>query len=68
MTTTDYKSSLAVQAPPEAIFSALTTGIAAWWSEDYSGAAAKVNDEFTVKFQGSLQDLLNGGIGSPYKV
>jgi uncharacterized protein YndB with AHSA1/START domain len=57
MTTTDYKSSMTVQASPEAIFSALTTGIAAWWSEDYSGAAAKVNDEFTVKFQG--KNLIN---------
>ncbi|WP_343306537.1 hypothetical protein AAHN97_05415 [Chitinophaga niabensis] len=52
MTTTDYRSSLAVQASAEVIFSVLTTGIAAWWSIDYSGAAAKVND---------------GGAGSPYK-
>ena len=52
MTTTDYRNSMAVQATPEVIFSALTTGIVEWWSENYSGAAAKVNDEFTVKFQG----------------
>lgn len=52
MVATDYKYSMAVPATPEVVFAALTTGISAWWSEDYSGAAAKTGDEFTVKFQG----------------
>lgn len=53
----DYKKSIIVSSSPEVVFAALTTGIASWWSEDYSGAAAKVNDEFTVKFQG--KNLIN---------
>lgn len=52
MVGTDYKNSMAVSSTPDVVFSALTTGITAWWSDDYSGAAAKVNDEFTVRFKG----------------
>lgn len=52
MVGTDYKNSMAVNSTPGVVFSALTTGIPAWWSEDYSGAATKVNDEFTVRFKG----------------
>lgn len=52
MAATNYKNSMTVPASPAAVFSALTTGIAVWWSEDYNGAAAKVGDEFTVRFTG----------------
>ncbi|MRG45530.1 hypothetical protein GFS24_10415 [Chitinophaga sp. SYP-B3965] len=52
MVATDYKNSMAVSVTPDVVFSAITTGIQEWWSEDYSGTAAKVNDEFTVRFKG----------------
>lgn len=52
MVAIDYKNSQTVHASPEAVFSALTKGITEWWSEDYDGAAAKVGDEFTVRFTG----------------
>lgn len=45
-----YRDSMVVKATPEQVFDALTSGIAQWWTEYFTGSAVKQNDQFTVCF------------------
>ena len=49
MNTHDYKITLSVNKPASEVFQSIND-IQSWWSEDYHGAASKLNDEFEVNF------------------
>lgn len=54
MTTTDYQHSFTVPASMETVYAALTAGIPAWWTEDFSGKATQPGEVFTVRFGGTF--------------
>jgi len=49
----DYQKSIAVSNPAEEIYSAITEHIPEWWSDDFSGAAAKEGDQCIIAFGGT---------------
>src|SRR5215204_2988286 len=46
----DYQHTLNVATGPQQVFEAVTQRIQEWCSTDYTGAALKVGDRFTVRF------------------
>ena len=46
----DYQKSITVSNPAGEVYSAVTEHIPGWWSDDFSGAAAKVGDQFNIAF------------------
>lgn len=46
----NYHQTIKSQASQLQIIKALTTEIPNWWTEDFSGSASKVGDQFTVRF------------------
>lgn len=46
----DYQKSITLNCRPEEIYSALTQHIPAWWSDDFSGEAAKKDDQYNIAF------------------
>lgn len=53
MTTMDYTISEVVKNSPEAAYTAITSGIADWWTREFEGTGNKLGESFTVRF-GSL--------------
>lgn len=53
----DYTKQFEIAAPPDVVNDALRTKIPQWWSRQYSGAAARVGEEFTVRFDGTFKTL-----------
>ena len=53
----DYQASFSVSASRETAFSVLTTRIQEWWSPDFSGAGDKIDEKFTVRFNGSFMTM-----------
>jgi hypothetical protein len=49
MNTTDYRITLTVDNPPEDAFDAINH-VTSWWSEDFQGKSASLDDEFEVSF------------------
>jgi hypothetical protein len=50
MNTNDYQKSITVNNPADEIYSAITEHIQDWWSDDFSGAAAKKGDQYMIAF------------------
>ena len=46
----NYHHSITTKAPVDVIMQSLTEGIPGWWTPDFTGAAKKQDDEFTVRF------------------
>lgn len=46
----NYDHTITVKTTPEAAFLAITTHISDWWTIDFTGAAAALGDQFTVRF------------------
>ncbi len=46
----DYQKSITISNSPQEIYAALTEHIQDWWSDDYSGAAAKKGDQYQIAF------------------
>jgi uncharacterized protein YndB with AHSA1/START domain len=53
MKTNDYQKSITVNNPAEEVYSAITEHIQDWWSDDFSGAAAKNGDQYKIAFGGT---------------
>jgi hypothetical protein len=49
----DYQKSITVNNPAEEVYSAITEHIQDWWSDDFSGAAAQKDDQYTIAFGGT---------------
>lgn len=48
----DYQSVMEVNASSQAAYAALTTGIADWWSNEFTGAGDRPGARFSVRFFG----------------
>lgn len=51
MHTSDFTINLLADSSPQAVFHAIND-VQSWWSEDFEGRAAKLNDSFAVRFGG----------------
>jgi hypothetical protein len=49
----DYQKSITVSNPADEVYSAITEHIQDWWSDDFSGAAAKKGDQYMIAFGGT---------------
>jgi hypothetical protein len=49
----DYQKSIIVSNTAEEVYSAITEHIQDWWSDDFSGAAAKKGDQYNIAFVGT---------------
>ena len=54
----NYQNSLVTSAIQPEILAALTTQICDWWTEDFSGSAKGVGDEFTVRFGNTFKTFV----------
>lgn len=50
MTTSDFTTTVMVDATPEKVFGAVTN-VRGWWSENIEGNTARLNDQFTYRFE-----------------
>jgi hypothetical protein len=46
----DYKKSIIVNSSPAEVYTAITTQITHWWSDDFVGAAAQKGDQYDIAF------------------
>ena len=46
----DYQKSITVNKPISEVYAAITEHIADWWSNDFTGAAARAGDSFDIAF------------------
>ena len=46
----DYQKRITIDKPVTEVYAAVTEHIAAWWSNDLAGAAAKAGDSFSIAF------------------
>jgi uncharacterized protein YndB with AHSA1/START domain len=46
----DYQKTLTVNKPISKVYAAITEHISNWWSNDLTGAAARVGNSFTISF------------------
>lgn len=53
-----YQNNLVINAGQFEILEALTTQICNWWTEDFSGAAENINDEFSVRFGNTFKTFV----------
>jgi hypothetical protein len=51
----DFQIVFTTAAAPGAIYEALTQGISSWWTNQFQGSAMRVNDEFSVRFDGTAK-------------
>jgi hypothetical protein len=54
----NYRDSLVTKAAQSEILKALTTEICSWWTEDFSGSAKRVKEEFTVRFGNTFKTFV----------
>jgi uncharacterized protein YndB with AHSA1/START domain len=47
---TDYQKTITLNNPPGEVYAAITEHIPNWWSDDFSGAAAKKGDQYNIAF------------------
>jgi len=50
METHDYQKTITINKPAGEVYAAITKNIEAWWSNDFSGAAASTGDQYTITF------------------
>jgi hypothetical protein len=50
MNTKDYQKSITVNNLSSEVYAAITEHIQDWWSDDFSGAAAKKGDQYNIAF------------------
>jgi activator of Hsp90 ATPase-like protein len=50
MTTPDFNVTISVDQTPNAVFNAIKN-IRGWWSKNIEGSTARLNDEFTYRFE-----------------
>ena len=46
----DYQKSITISNPAGEVYAAITERIQDWWSDDFSGAAAKKGDQYNIAF------------------
>ena len=49
----DYQKSFTVTKPANRVYTAITEDISKWWSNDLTGAAMRVGDQFKIAFGGT---------------